>query len=92
MKKIWGILFSVLCAVIVVWLTVFVTDAVRTVNLKEPIFAVPPAATADDGGSGTFRGLGYTVEVEKHLDSEFGLKTVSVEMKMFGKVVAAAIE
>ncbi len=92
MKKIRRILCSVLCAVIVVWLTVFITDTIRTVSLKEPIFAVPPTVTADDGGSDIYKGLGYTVEVEKYLDSELGLKTVSVEMKMFGKVVAAAIE
>lgn len=92
MKKALKVILSVLGIVIVLWLAVFATDYAMTMKLKEPIFAVPPSITADDGGSGAFRGLGYTVEVEKYLDAEYGTKIVSVEMKLLGKTVAAAIE
>ena len=92
MKKALKIIFSVLGIAVVLWLAMFSVDYARTMSLKEPIFAVPPTVTADDGGSGIFRGLGYTVEVEKHLDAEFGVKTVSVEMNLLGRTVAAAVE
>lgn len=92
MKKALKVIFSAVGIAVVLWLAVFSVDYARTMSLKEPIFAVPPTVTADDGGSGAFRGLGYTVEVEKHLDAEYGTKIVSVEMKLLGKTVAAAIE
>lgn len=92
MKKALKVIFSAVGIAVVLWLAVFSVDYVRTMSLKEPIFAVPPTVTADDGGSGTFSGLGYTVGVEKHIDAEYGVKIVSVEMRMFGKTVVAAIE
>ncbi len=92
MKKALKVIISALGIAVVLWLAVFATDCAMTLKLKEPIFAVPLSVTADDGGSGSFRGAGYTVEVEKHLDAEYGTKIVSVEMKLFGKTVAAAIE
>lgn len=92
MKKALKVIFSAVGIAVVLWLAVFSVDYARTMSLKEPIFAVPPSVTADDGGSGVFRGLGYTVGVEKHIDAEYGVKIVSVEMRMFGKIVAAAIE
>ena len=48
--------------------------------------------TADDGGSGTYYGLGYKVEVKKIVDVEYGIKTVKVEMYMFGKLIVASVE
>ncbi len=92
MKKALKVIFSAVGIAVVLWLAVFSVDYARTMSLKEPIFAVPPTITADDGGSGTFSGLGYTVGVEKHIDAEYGVKIVSVEMKLLGKTVAAAIE
>lgn len=92
MKKALKVIFSAVGIAVVLWLAVFSVDYARTMSLKEPIFAVPPTITADDGGSGPFSGLGYTVGVEKHIDAEYGVKIVSVEMKLLGKTVAAAIE
>ncbi len=57
--------------------------------MKEPLFVVP--GLPHDGGSGTYYGLGYTVEVEKHIDVAYRLCVDSVEMKMLGKVVSASI-
>lgn len=70
---------------VISWLGIFFTDYYRCSHLEKPLFVVP-VQTADDGGSGTYQGLGYTVEVE--LDS---FQVISVTMKIFGKVVAASI-
>ncbi len=90
MKKGKKIVITVIAAVLVLWSSMFITDYVRCNNLEEPIFAVA-SVTADDGGSGTYRGLGYTVELEKHIDAEYGAVTDSVEMRLFGILVFAAI-
>ena len=47
--------------------------------------------TADDGGFGTYYGLGYKVEVEKNISAEYGLQLVKVEMYMFDKFITGAI-
>lgn len=80
-----------LCTLLVLWCGMFITDYVRCGSLKEPIFVVAVDVTADDGGSGTYQGLGYRVEIEKHIDAEYGTCIDSVEMWMFGKVISASI-
>lgn len=92
MKKVFRILLSVLSAFFIIWLTVFITDAVRTYRVKEPVFAFSCEETPDDKGTGLYKGLGYTVVVEKYREAETGPRIVSVEMRILGKVVAAAIE
>lgn len=81
----------VLAVLAVLWGAMFATDYVRCASLKEPLFVTAKGVTADDGGSGTYQGLGYTVEVEKCLDAEYGVCVQSVEMRMFGRVIAASI-
>ena len=70
--------------------TVFAVDYHQCSNLKQPVFA-KSISTADDGGSGTYRGLGYTIEIDGHLSAEYGYATESIEMYLFGKLVFAAI-
>lgn len=83
---------KVILCLIILWLTVFITDYCCCASLREPVFVVADNDNlADDGGSGTYYGLGYIVEVQKHIDAEYGVTIVSVEMKMFGKVIAASI-
>lgn len=72
------------------WSAVFATDYIRCTKLQDPVFA-KATVLADDGGSGTYRGLGYTVEIEKHIDSDCDVVTDSVEMRLFGALVFAAI-
>lgn len=81
----------VIAALLVLWAAMFMTDYVRCSSLKAPLFVVASGVTADDGGSGTYQGLGYTVELEKYIDAEYGVCIRSVEMKVFGKVIAASI-
>ena len=82
---------AVLAALLLLWGAMFVTDYVRCSSLREPLFVMAKGVTADDGGSGTYQGLGYTVEVKKYLDAEYGSCIRSVEMRMFGRVMAASI-
>ena len=80
-----------ICALFLLWGAMFTTDYVRCSSLKRPLFVVSAESTADDGGSGTYRGLGYTVDMEVYIDAEYGLCVSAVEMKVLGKVVAASI-
>lgn len=61
-----------LCILAAMWLIMFTTDFVRCNSFKEPVFAVPAEVTTDDGGSVTYQGLGYRVEIEKHINAEYG--------------------
>lgn len=90
MKKKVKIILIIVGLFVILWGTTFTTDYIRSSSLKEPLFVVP-VVTADDGGSGTYQGIGYTVEVKKHIDSELGVCVDSVEMKIFGKTISASI-
>ena len=74
---------------ILLWAAAVLTDCARCRALREPLFVVP-GVTADDGGSGTYWGLGYTVELEKAIDGAGGLRILSAELRLLGRVVAAA--
>lgn len=63
----------VISVLFVLWCGMFVADYLRCTSLKEPLFATAEGTTADDGGAGIYRGLGYTVEVEKCIDVELAL-------------------
>ncbi len=89
-KKLRAILI-VLGAVLVLWGTVFFVDYSRATSLKAPIFVVSAGVTADDGGSGTYYGLGYTVYVKKSIDPDYGVTVRAVEMRMFGNVIGASV-
>ena len=90
MKKRLKIFIGVIISLIVIWGIVFFVDYVRCANLKMPIFVVA-GETVDDGGSGIYYGLGYTVEIEKNLSAEYGIQLESVEMYMLNKFIAGAI-
>lgn len=85
MKKKVLITIAVLLAV---WCVVFAVDYARCMDLQKPLFTV--ASTADDGGSGTYHGLGYRVEIEGHLDAEYGYAVKSTEIWLFGVVLIGA--
>ena len=88
-KKI-KVLIVIVLSVILLWGVIFAIDYFRCSNLKMPIFVIP-GETADDGGSGTYYGLGYSVEVEKNVSAEYGIQIESVEMYIFDKFVSGAI-
>ena len=90
MNKGLKVFIGVIIAIIVIWGVVFCVDYVRCANFKMPIFVVA-GETADDGGSGTYYGLGYRVEVKKNLSAEYGVQLERIEMYMFNKFITGAI-
>ena len=90
MKKGKKLIIVVATALLSVWLLMFGTDYVRCNRIKDPIFA-KATVTADDGGSGTYKGIGYNIEIQKHIDAEYGVKTDYIEMRLFGIMVFAVI-
>lgn len=90
MKKSLKIVIGIIAILVVLWGIIFFTDYLRCSNFKEPIFVVA-GVTADDGGSGTYYGLGYKVKIEKIISAEPGPTLVRVEMYMFDKFITGAI-
>lgn len=91
MKKGIKIVMYVIIVIIVLWGIIFLIDYTRCSNFKEPIFVIA-GVTADDGGSGTYHGLGYKVKVEKEISAKCGPELVKVEMYMFDKFITGAIK
>lgn len=90
-KKSTKVILTIITVIIVCWLMMFIIDYNKCLNLEKPIFVVP-VGTADDSGSGTYQGLGYSVELEAQLNTKSkGLQIISVTMKIFNKVIAASI-
>ena len=90
MNKIVKILITIVLTFIVLWSIIFGIDYYMCANCKMPIF-VRAKETADDGGSGTYYGLGYRVEVKKHNSVYAGTLLEKVEMYMFDKCIMGAI-
>ena len=90
MNKSVKILIAIVLAIIVLWGIIFGIDYYRCANCKMPIF-VRAKETADDGGSGTYYGLGYRVEVKKNISVYAGTLLEKVEMYIFDKMVIGAI-
>ena len=70
---------------ILLWSSVFVTDFVRASQFEKPAFCVLVNG-ADDGGSGTYVGLGYTVEIRGNfMPEDIELRGVTqYDMKLLG--------
>ena len=83
-------LLTVLCAALLLWCAMFATDYLLVSHFREPIFTLH-GVTADDGGSYTGQGLGYTVVVDKYITPDGASGLVSVTMTVFDRVIAAAI-
>ena len=83
-------LLTVLAAVLVLWGAAFATDYLRVSHFREPMFVLY-GVTADDGGSYTGQGLGYTVVVEKYITPDGASALESVTMTVLDRVIAAAI-
>ena len=90
MNKIFKIVFTLVGLILVLWGIIFTIDYVKCSNFKEPIFVVA-GETADEGGSGTYYGLGYKVKIEKNISAQYGIQLVKVEMYMFDKFITGAI-
>lgn len=75
--------------ILVLWVAMFAIDCHRCSSLQHPLFVVS-LTTADDGGSGTYIGIGNSVEMDVSLDAEDGLIVESEEMRLLGMFTVAA--
>ena len=58
-------------AAVCLWLALLVTDFSRVHSFQRPLFCIQPAAlSADDGGSGSYLGLGYYFNIKGHFMPE----------------------
>ena len=83
-------LLTVLYALLILWVAMFATDYLCVSHFREPIFVLH-GVTADDGGSYTGQGLGYTVVVDKYITPDGAPALESVTMTVLDRVIAAAI-
>lgn len=70
---------------VIAWLGLFVTDFVRVGNFERPLFCVLTNG-ADDGGSGTYVGLGYSVAIKGNFvtENEAERGVTQYDMKLLG--------
>jgi len=78
--------------VTLVWACIFAIDFVRVSNFEKPFFAVLVNG-ADDGGSGTYVGLGYWTEIDGNFVTENAVERgiTQYDMKLLGIRLQAAI-
>ena len=70
----------ILVIAILIWIAFFATDLFRVNQNKPPIFAFPFFGVYRDGGSGSFFGLGYRVNVYIDLSVEHGRVVEKVDI------------
>lgn len=68
--------FTLFIFIFLIWFACAATDLIRVNSFEKPIFA-RPAITADDGGSGTYKGLGWRIELEGNFMPEDELPGVT---------------
>lgn len=92
MKKRIKVIVIILISLLVVWLAVGATDYYRVGHLFEkPVFA-RAAETADDGGSGFYRGWGYAFVIEGDFMPEDEFPGVTrYDYYIFGSLAQSAI-
>ena len=83
-------LLTVLAAAVILWAAMLGIDCARCRSLREPLFAFPAGVSADDGGSGLYRGAGYTVELEVSISAELGRQVERAVLRLGPFTPAAA--
>ena len=84
-------LFLIFIFFFLLWFAAMATDLLRLNDFEKPIFA-RPTVTADDGGSGTYEGLGWRIELEGNFMPEDELPGVTkYEFYLGGDLILAAI-
>ena len=84
-------LFLIFIFFFLLWFVAMATDLLRLNDFEKPIFA-RPTVTADDGGSGTYEGLGWRIELEGNFMPEEELPGVTqFEFYLFDDMVHAGI-
>lgn len=83
MKKSVKIIFISLLSILLIWIFIIVFDFIR-INRKvqKPLFIISEK-TIDDGGSGLYQGLGYSVYIEGNFmpeDEFYGITRSDYEL------------
>ncbi len=87
MQKTVKIIIKICIIVVVILTTMGITDYHKTMNnFEKPIFA-KVINGADDGGSGDYVGLGYTIIIQGNLDIEYGYVIHSAQFNLFGNKI-----
>lgn len=82
----------VIVIILVIWAVIITMDYRRVCHgFEKPIFAISKN-TADDGGSGIYRGLGYSFEIKGYFMPEDELPGVThADFYLLGRHVKEAI-
>lgn len=89
MRRKWSV--TILVTVLVVLIVMAVADLSLVHGFQKPLFA-RPAETMDDGGSGLYKGLGYSIRIEGNFLPEEELPGVTqYEYRVFGLLISAGI-
>ena len=89
MKK-WKIIIIIASVLVLLWSAMLITDTVKSQQLSEPVFAHAEAAETDSSII-TYKGLGYTVDMDYFVDQHGDTYVVSTEVRLFGILIAATI-
>ena len=83
---------AILVACVIVWGIMIVTDYYQTThNFEKPVFAIW-TKKIKDGGSGTYTGVGYSIEIEGNFMPEDELPGVThVRFSIFGNLAKESI-
>ena len=95
MKKIGkkkSIIIAIIC-IIVLWITMGLVDYIRVSGFERPIFCLLDVENSyEDGGSGTYKGLGYSFDIMGNFMPEDEYPGVtSYTYYVFGNEVSAGI-
>ena len=83
--------FTLFIFVFLLWFALAATDLLRLNSFEMPVFA-RPAETFDDGGSGTYKGLGWRIELEGNFMPEDEFPGVTkYEYYLFDDLIHAGI-
>lgn len=74
---------KIILTVLAVWAVLFTTDLVRVITWHRPLFCVPTIGY-DDGGSGTYVGLGYWYNIKGNFMPEDDGRVTEYTMKLAG--------
>lgn len=89
MAKKW--LGTVLATLLVLMLAMGIGDFARINRFEMPVFA-RPTETMDDGGSGLYRGIGYSIRIEGNFLPEEEFPGVTqYEFRVLGLLISAEI-
>ena len=81
-KKI--IILVAIVVLLVSWVSIAYSDYAKVaISFDKPKFCIT-TLTADDGGSGKYIGLGYSFDIDGHLDFNRGFEVDSYTYKIFG--------